>query len=607
LLLEKILAWAANGCKVIYIPGNHDERLRRYTGLSFGGVHLAAEAIHLTQDGRRLLVMHGDQFDGAARYGRWLNALGDWAYNLAVALNHSFNRLRRALGYPYFSLFVYVKQHMPGADAFIRDYEHAVALEARRRKVHGIVCGHIHKAELRYIDEILYCNTGDWVESCTALVENHQGRLAVLHWIDARENHVMLVNEPVSAEILPGLPDMEPISRRRGRRQRPRKDGTLYNRLLMHFSILHQDGQARRGQMVFPRGVVDTPAFMPVGTYGTVKGLTPEQVRDTGAQIILGNTFHLMLRPGTEVVRAHGSLHGFIHWPGPILTDSGGFQVFSLGEMRKITEQGATFRSPINGDKVFLGPEQAMQVQRELGSDIVMIFDECTPHPATYAQARASMELSLRWAARSRQAHDSPSTGSGNPSALFGIVQGGMYEDLRDESLAGLKEIGFDGYAIGGLSVGEPKPEMFRVLAHVAPQMPVEKPRYLMGVGTPADLVEAVRLGIDMFDCVMPTRNARNGHLFTHGGVVRIRNSRYKRDTGPLDEQCDCYTCRHYSRAYLHHLDKTGEMLGAHLNTLHNVHYYQTLMRGLRGAISEGRLEEFRREFYAATGYAADG
>ena len=325
-----------------------------------------------------------------------------------------------------------------------------------------------------------------------------------------------------------------------------------------------QTGRARRGRMVFPRGVVETPAFMPVGTYGTVKGMTPKDIEEIGAQIILGNTFHLMLRPGTEVVKAHGDLHDFMQWKGPILTDSGGFQVFSLGKMRKITEEGVTFKSPINGSKVFLDPETSMQVQRDLGSDIVMIFDECTPYPATEKQARDSMELSQRWASRSKAAHE------GNSSALFGIVQGGMYEHLRTESLNGLTTIGFDGYAIGGLSVGEPKEDMLRILDHLPPHMPSDKPRYLMGVGKPEDLVEAVRRGIDMFDCVMPTRNARNSHIFVTEGVLKLRNARYRNDTAPLDANCDCYTCKNFSRSYLHHLDKCNEMLGAQLNTIHN-------------------------------------
>lgn len=360
----------------------------------------------------------------------------------------------------------------------------------------------------------------------------------------------------------------------------------------MSFKLQAQDGAARRGTLSFPRGDIQTPAFMPVGTYGTVKGMLPRDIEAIGAEIILGNTFHLMLRPGTEVVKAHGDLHDFIGWQKPILTDSGGFQVWSLGDLRKITEEGVSFRSPIDGSPVFLGPENAMQIQRDLGSDIVMIFDECTPYPATEEQARQSMELSLRWAARSKTAH------SDNPSALFGIVQGGMYPALRAESLKALVNIGFDGYAIGGLSVGEPKEDMLNVLEHLTPQMPTDKPRYLMGVGTPSDLVEAVRRGIDMFDCVMPTRNARNADLFTSRGKVRLRNSPNRHDTGPLDPECDCYTCKNFSRAYLHHLDKCKEMLGAQLNTIHNLRYYQTLMGQLREAIAAGKLDEFTKAFY---------
>jgi len=364
----------------------------------------------------------------------------------------------------------------------------------------------------------------------------------------------------------------------------------------MKFDKTAEDGLARRGRLTFDRGVVETPAFMPVGTYGTVKGMTPKDIESTGAQIVLGNTFHLMLRPGTEVVKQHGDLHDFMGWKGPILTDSGGFQVFSLGAMRKISEAGVAFQSPIDGSKVFLDPEVSMQVQRDLGSDIVMIFDECTPYPATKDEARISMELSMRWAKRSKVAHGD------NPSALFGIVQGGMYEDLRTESVDGLAEIGFDGYAIGGLSVGEPKEEMMAVLDYLSPHMPTDKPRYLMGVGKPEDIVEAVRRGIDMFDCVMPTRNARNGHLFTSDGVIKIRNAVHKTDTGPLDEKCDCYTCKNFSRSYLHHLDRCKEMLGAQLNTLHNLHYYQTLMAGLREAIEQGTLVRFVEHFYAIRG-----
>jgi len=381
------------------------------------------------------------------------------------------------------------------------------------------------------------------------------------------------------------------------RLKRPDNPGLFYAcQISMEFKLKTTDGHARRGQLTFTRGIVETPIFMPVGTYGTVKSLTPEDLTDLGAQIILGNTFHLMLRPGMEVMKAHGDLHDFMRWQKPILTDSGGFQVFSLGALRKITEQGVTFKSPVNGSKIFMGPEESMQVQRDLGSDIVMIFDECTPYPATYQQAADSMRLSLRWAERSKRAHE------GNPSALFGIVQGGMYPELRQESINGLTNIGFDGYAIGGLSVGEPKHEMMATLDAIHQNMPVDKPRYLMGVGTPEDLVEGVRRGIDMFDCVMPTRNARNGHLFTRHGVIKIRNSQYQFDTKPLDEDCSCYTCRNYSRAYLKHLDKCKEMLGSRLNTIHNLHYYLELMQGLRDAIETHTLDAFVREFYALRG-----
>lgn len=361
----------------------------------------------------------------------------------------------------------------------------------------------------------------------------------------------------------------------------------------MKFELLNTDGKARRGKIHFERGTVETPAFMPVGTYGTVKGMTPDEVEATGAHICLGNTFHLMLRPGTEIIKKHGDLHDFMNWDKPILTDSGGFQVFSLGDMRKITEKGVEFRSPINGEKIMLTPERSIAVQRDLGSDIVMIFDECTPYPATREEAKKSMELSLRWAERSKTEHGD------SDAALFGIVQGGMYPDLREVSLAGLVEINFDGYAIGGLSVGEPKEDMINILDTTAYKLPENKPRYLMGVGKPEDLVEAVRRGIDMFDCVMPTRNARNGHLFITGGVVKIRNAKHKDDTSPLDEHCDCYTCNNYSRAYLHHLDKCNEILGARLNTIHNLRYYQRVMQSLRDAIEENRLEEFVAEFYA--------
>ena len=364
----------------------------------------------------------------------------------------------------------------------------------------------------------------------------------------------------------------------------------------MQFNVSATDGKARRGELTFPRGKVQTPAFMPVGTYGTVKGMLPRDIKEIGAEIILGNTFHLMLRPGTEVIKEHGDLHDFTQWQGPILTDSGGFQVFSLGDMRKISEQGVRFKSPSDGSPVFIDPETSIQVQGDLGSDVVMIFDECTPYPATEPEADKSMQLSLRWAERSKNAHGD------NPSALFGIVQGGMYEHLRDKSLAGLEEIGFDGYAIGGLSVGEPKEDMVRILDHLADNMPAEKPRYLMGVGKPADLVEGVLRGIDMFDCVMPTRNARNGHLFTSTGVVKIRNAVHRHDTSTLDPECDCYTCTNFSRGYLHHLEKCGEMLSAQLNTIHNLRYYQTLMAGLREAIAEGRLDAYADEFYAKQG-----
>lgn len=360
----------------------------------------------------------------------------------------------------------------------------------------------------------------------------------------------------------------------------------------MEFKLKNTDGHARRGQLKFARGTIETPIFMPVGTYGSVKSLTPEELTGIGAQIILGNTFHLMLRPGMDVMKMHGGLHDFMHWDKPILTDSGGFQVFSLGAMRKITEQGVTFKSPINGSKIFMGPEESMQVQRDLDSDIVMIFDECTPYPATVQEAADSMRLSLRWAERSKKAHGD------NPSALFGIVQGGMYEHLRQESIDGLLDIGFDGYAIGGLSVGEPKDEMMATLDVVHTKMPEDKPRYLMGVGTPEDLVEAVSRGIDMFDCVMPTRNARNGHLFTSTGVIKIRNSQYEFDTRPLDESCGCYTCQNYSRSYLRHLDKCKEMLGPRLNTIHNLYYYLQLMQGMRDAIEHKKFDDFVKQFY---------
>jgi len=360
----------------------------------------------------------------------------------------------------------------------------------------------------------------------------------------------------------------------------------------VRFELRGSDGDARRGVLNFDRGQVQTPAFMPVGTAGTVKGMLPEQVAECGAEIILGNTFHLMMRPGVEVVSAHGDLHDFMNWPGPILTDSGGFQVFSLAALRKITEAGVEFQSPVNGDRVFLGPEESMAVQRQLGSDVVMIFDECTPYPADYEVAKASMELSLRWAERSKQAHGD------TPAALFGIVQGGMHEALRSESAAALTALGFDGYAIGGLSVGEPKADMVRILRHTLPLLPDQQPRYLMGVGKPEDIVAAVQLGVDMFDCVLPTRNARNGHLFTRYGVHRIRNAANRSDTRPVDAECGCYTCQNYSRAYLRHLQAGNELLGAQLGTIHNIWYYQELMGQLREAISEGVLDEFVQRFH---------
>ncbi|MER1967720.1 tRNA guanosine(34) transglycosylase Tgt [Castellaniella sp. GW247-6E4] len=366
----------------------------------------------------------------------------------------------------------------------------------------------------------------------------------------------------------------------------------------LQFSLLHTDGAARRGRLILSHGEVQTPIFMPVGTYGSVKAMLPHELEDIGAQIVLGNTFHLWLRPGTDILDLHGGLHGFMQWPRPILTDSGGFQVFSLDGLRKVTEEGVRFASPIDGSRLFLTPEESMRIQRSLNSDIVMVFDECTPYridgrPATHDEAAASMRMSLRWARRSRQAF----LAQGNPNALFGIIQGGMYEDLRDESLAGLTGIGFEGYAIGGLSVGEPKEDMMRVLAHVAPRMPAEAPRYLMGVGTPEDLVEGVRLGVDMFDCVMPTRNARNGWLFTRRGDIKIRNARYRNDTRPLDPDCACHTCRRFSRAYLHHLQRAGEISGSRLNTLHNLHFYLGLMDEMRGAIERGRFDAWREAF----------
>jgi queuine tRNA-ribosyltransferase len=371
----------------------------------------------------------------------------------------------------------------------------------------------------------------------------------------------------------------------------------------MQFSVSHTQGHARRGTLTLNHGVVQTPVFMPVGTYGTVKAMSPDELQALGAEIVLGNTFHLWLRPGLDVIRAHGGLHRFMGWPRPILTDSGGFQVFSLGAMRKIVEDGVHFASPVNGDKMLLTAEVSMQIQHVLNSDIAMIFDECTPYPATKDETARSMQLSLRWARRSRDAFDelNAEAAAANPeateNALFGIVQGGMHESLRDESRTGLEAIGFDGYAIGGLSVGEPKDEMQRTLEHIAPRLPAGSPRYLMGVGTPEDIVHAVACGIDMFDCVLPTRNARNGWLFTRFGDVKIRNAVHRDDTSPLDPSCACHTCRNFSRAYLHHLQKVNEILGARLTTLHNLHFYQQLMAGIRGAIEAGMLNEFVVQF----------
>ncbi|EJO36130.1 queuine tRNA-ribosyltransferase [Acinetobacter sp. 1294596] len=367
----------------------------------------------------------------------------------------------------------------------------------------------------------------------------------------------------------------------------------------MKFEKLGQSGRARRGRLTLEHGVVETPVFMPVGTYGTVKGMLPRDIEEIQAQIILGNTFHLYLRPGLDVVKEHGGLHEFIKWDKPILTDSGGFQVFSLGAMRKIKEEGVTFRSPIDGSKVFLSPEVSMEIQKVLNSDIVMIFDECTPYPATHEEAQKSLQLSLRWAKRCKTHHHEVLD---NKNALFGIIQGGMYEDLRDESLEGLLEIGFDGYAIGGLSVGEPKEEMIKVLDYLPNRMPHDKPRYLMGVGKPEDIVEGIRRGVDMFDCVMPTRNARNGHYFVTDGLVRIRNSKYRHDQSSLDPHCDCYTCKNFTRAYLFHLEKCGEMLGSMLGTIHNLRYYQRFTQDIRDALDNGTFEAFVEDFYTRRG-----
>ena len=361
----------------------------------------------------------------------------------------------------------------------------------------------------------------------------------------------------------------------------------------MQFLLSRQENNARRGRLTFERGVIDTPAFMPVGTYGTVKSLTPEEVSASGAQILLGNTFHLWLRPGTEIIKQHGNLHDFMQWDKPILTDSGGFQVFSLAAMRKISEEGVSFRSPVDGSPVFLSPEVSMQIQADLGSDIVMAFDECTPWPATLSEADVSMQLSMRWAKRCRAEHDRLD----NTNALFGIVQGGMYEPLRHQSIEALTAIGFDGYAIGGLAVGEGKEEREAVLDFTLPAVPTDKPRYLMGVGKPEDLVAGVARGIDMFDCVLPTRNARNDFIYTRFGDLRLRNARYKTDTAPVEEGCECYTCQHYSRAYLYHLSKCKEILGSRLNTIHNLHYYQRLMQQIRDALDAGEFDSFARQF----------
>jgi queuine tRNA-ribosyltransferase len=372
----------------------------------------------------------------------------------------------------------------------------------------------------------------------------------------------------------------------------------------MRFELLSKDGAARRGRLEFGRGTVETPTFMPVGTYGTVQAMTPEDLDAVGAQMILGNTFHLYLRPGLEVIEAHRGLHRFMHWQRPILTDSGGFQVFSLAQMRKITEEGARFRSPVDGSPVFLSPEESMRIQRTLGSDVAMSFDECTPYPATEAEARASMELSMRWALRGHRSYYDCGPGGDTepPGTLFGIVQGGVHTALRLASLAALEQIGFAGLAVGGLAVGESVAERDAVLDGLMPHMPAHKPRYLMGVGRPEDIVEAVRRGIDMFDCVMPTRHARNAHLFTRSGVVNIRNAAHQKDTGPIEEDCACYTCRHYSRSYLRHLDKCGEILGSHLNTVHNLFFYQRLMAEIRAAIEAKAFAAFAAEFYARLG-----
>lgn len=395
-----------------------------------------------------------------------------------------------------------------------------------------------------------------------------------------------------SSEGDPSPPDLQQSnSHQSNSHQSGSHQSGSHQKCRMEFSLLATDGAARRGRMKFPRGVVDTPAFMPVGTQGTVKSLSPHEVAATGAQIVLGNTFHLALKPGVEIVGLHGGLHGFMGWERPILTDSGGFQVFSLETIRQISEEGVHFRSPVDGSALFLGPEESMQIQRQLDSDVVMIFDECTPYPATLEQAAQSMRLSLRWAHRSRIAHGD------NSAALFGIVQGGMYESLREESLRGLLEIGFDGYALGGLSVGEPKQDMMRIVNHSTGLLPAGKPRYLMGVGTPVDILQAVSAGIDMFDCVMPTRNARHGHLFTRTGVVRIRNAEHAASTAPVEPGCACYCCSNFSRAYLRHLLRNNELLGLRLATLHNTHFYQQFMVDLRDAIAAGTFTDWRQQF----------
>jgi queuine tRNA-ribosyltransferase len=382
--------------------------------------------------------------------------------------------------------------------------------------------------------------------------------------------------------------------------------GTPFKEIFLEFAVLatsqNQHGLARRGRLTLAHGTIETPVFMPVGTYGTVKAMSPLELNDIGAQIVLGNTFHLWLRPGIDVIAKHDGLHRFMAWNKPILTDSGGFQVWSLGDLRKITEEGVAFQSPVNGDKCFLSPEVSMQIQRTLNSDIVMIFDECTNFPATHDEAAKSMRLSLRWAQRCRSEFDRLE----NPNALFGIVQGGMYEDLRDESREALAAMNFHGYAIGGLSVGEPKEDMLRILEHTAPKLPADKPRYVMGIGTPEDLVDAVARGMDMFDCVMPTRNARNGWLFTRFGDVKIRNAKHRDDTRPLDDTCACYTCQTATRAYLHHLQRTNEILGARFNTIHNLFYYQQLMHEIRQAIEANTFDAFRKKFHDDRARGAD-